>query len=123
MLGLLLAATLVSVGAMLLMYFAVGRSPRVAPSSTLVLRPSGDLPEAVPEVMLPIADGRALTVRGYVDLIRRAKHDGRIARLLVKPGALDSPFWARTQEIRDALLDFRRSGKPVYAFLEFGSDK
>jgi protease-4 len=121
--GLLLVATTLSVGAMTVMYLAVGRSPSVASSSTLILRPSGDLPELVPELVLPIADGQFLTVRGYVDVIRKAKHDRRVSRLLVKPGALESPFWAKAQEIRDALLDFRTSGKPVYAFLEYGGDR
>jgi protease IV len=58
-----------------------------------------------------------------VDVIRKAKHDRRVARLLVKPGGFESPFWAKIQEIRDALLDFKQSGKPVYAFLEYGGDK
>ena len=123
MFGLLLVATLISVGAMTLMYLAVGRSPAIGSSSTLILRPAGDLPELIPEVVLPIADGRDLTVRGYVDVIRKAKHDRRVARLLIKPGGLESPFWAKIQEIREALVDFRRSGKPVYAFLEYGGGK
>jgi len=121
--GLLMVATLVSMGAMTVMYLAVGRSPSVAASSTLILHPSGDLPELVPEVVLPIRDGQSLTVRGYVDVIRKAAHDRRVARLLIKPGALESPFWAKAQEIRDALLEFRNSGKPIYAFLEYGGDK
>src|SRR6185295_15575556 len=34
-----------------------------------------------------------------------------------------SPFWAKVQEIRDAVLDYRTSGKPVYAYLEYGGDR
>ncbi len=123
MLGLLLVATFISVAAMSLMYLALGRSPTIASSSTLVLRPSGDLPELIPEVVLPIGGGQHLTVRGYVDVIRKAKQDRRVARLLIKPGGLESPFWAKVQEVRDAIVDFRRSGKPVYAFLEYGGGK
>ena len=123
MLGLLLVATFISVAAMTLMYLALGRSPTIASSSTLVLRPSGDLPELIPEVILPIGGGQHLTVRGYVDVIRKAKQDRRVARLLIKPGGLESPFWAKVQEVRDAIVDFRRSGKPVYAFLEYGGGK
>ena len=108
---------------MTLMYLAMGRSPTIASSSTLVLRPSGDLPELIPEVVLPIGGGQHLTVRGYVDVIRKAKQDRRVARLLIKPGGLESPFWAKVQEVRDAIVDFRRSGKPVYAFLEYGGGK
>jgi protease IV len=122
-LGLLLVATFISVAAMTLMYLALGRSPTIASSSTLVLRPSGDLPELIPEVVLPIGGGQHLTVRGYVDVIRKAKQDRRVARLLIKPGGLGSPFWAKVQEVRDAIVDFRRSGKPVYAFLEYGGGK
>ena len=79
------------------MYLAVGRSPTIASSSTLVLRPSGDLPELIPEVVLPIGGGQHLTVRGYVDVIRKAKQDRRVARLLIKPGGLESPFWAKSR--------------------------
>jgi protease-4 len=121
--GVLVSATIVSLGAMTLMYVAVGRSPAIASSSTLVLRPAGDIPELVPDVVLPLRDGQLLTVRGYVDVIRKAKLDRRVASLLIKPGGFESPFWAKLQEIREALIDFRQSGKPVYAFLEYGGDK
>ena len=80
----------------------------------------GDLPETAPDVVLPVRRSHSLTVRGYVEVIRKAKHDRRVARLLIRPGGLDSPFWAKVQEIREAIVDFRQSGKPVYAFLEYG---
>jgi protease-4 len=121
--GLLLTATIISIVAMTAMYLLVGRRPSVAASSTLILRPGGEIPELIPDVVLPIGGGPSLTLRGYVDLIRKAKHDPRVARLLVKPGGFESPFWAKVQEIREALLDFKQSGKPVYAFLEYGGDK
>jgi protease-4 len=31
--------------------------------------------------------------------------------------------WAKADEIRDAVAEFRKSGKPIYAYMEFGSDK
>ena len=31
--------------------------------------------------------------------------------------------WGKAEEIRDAIADFRSSGKPVYAYLEFGINK
>ena len=33
------------------------------------------------------------------------------------------PFWGKVQELRDAILDFRKSGKTVVAFLEYGGDR
>lgn len=122
-LGLLVVASFISLGVMALLYVAFGRSPGVSEGSTLTLRPAGDLPEMVPDVVLPISNGHTLTVRGYVELIHKAKVDRRVARLLLKPGALDSPFWGKLQELREAILDFRESGKPVYAFLEQGGDR
>src|SRR5262249_17619960 len=35
----------------------------------------------------------------------------------------ESPYWGKVQEIRDAVLDFRKSGKPVYAYLQYGGDR
>src|SRR5258705_4753079 len=31
--------------------------------------------------------------------------------------------WAKAEELRDAIADFRTSGKPVYAYIEFGLNK
>jgi protease-4 len=42
---------------------------------------------------------------------------------VLRPGGFDSPFWAKLQELREALVDFRQSGKPVYALLEYGGDR
>ncbi len=43
--------------------------------------------------------------------------------MLLAPRALESPFWAKVQELREAVVDFKTSGKPVYAFLEYGGDR
>ena len=108
----MVAMVVASVG----LYFAVGQPPAVPAHATLVLRPGGDLPEVLPEVVFGDAE---LTVRGYVELIRKARVDPRINGILLRPGSLSSPFWARIQEVRDALKDFRASGKYVHAWLEY----
>ena len=116
-----MVATLLSVVAMLLLYAVVSQEPRVPSNATLVLSPSGDIPEVLPELLL---GGRGeLTVRGYVELIRKAKTDARIAGILLRPGGINSPFWAKVQELRDAIEDFKGSGKYVYAWLEYGGDR
>ena len=46
-----------------------------------------------------------------------------MSSLLLKPTGFESPYWAKVQEIRDAVLDFKKSGKPVYAYLEYGGDR
>ena len=119
--GFLLVATVISVGAMVLLYVVVAQEPSVPSHATLVLSPSGDLPEVLPDFAL--GRGDELTVRGYVELVRKAKGDSRIAGILLKPGGLNSPFWAKIQELRGALEDFKTSGKYVHAWLEYGGDR
>ena len=70
-----------------------------------------------------LGGGNELTVRGYVELIRKAKGDSRIAGILLKPGGINSPFWAKIQELRGAIEDFKTSGKYVHAWLEYGGDR
>ena len=118
--GFLVIATMVSVVAMLLLYVIVGQEPDVPERATLVLRPSGDIPEVLPQVILGDDE---LTVHAYVELIRKAKGDSRIKGILLRPGGLSSPFWAKLQEIRSALEDFRTSGKYVHAWLEYAGDR
>lgn len=119
--GFLLVATVLSLGAMLLLYAIVSQEPDVPSHGTLVLTPSGDLPEIVPDFAL--GAGNELTIRAYVELIRKAKNDSRIAGILLKPGALNSPFWGKVQELREAIKDFKTSGKYVDAWLEYGGDR
>ena len=120
MLVLLIVATLGSVAAMAMLYVMVGAEPAVPARATLVLSPSGDLPEVLPDVVFGAGE---LTVRQYVELIRKAKSDPRITGILLRPGGLSSPFWAKIQEVRDALTDFRASGKYVHAWLEYAGDR
>jgi len=116
----LLIATAVSVVGMLMLYVLMGQEPSVPNRATLVLRPSGDIPEVLPDVILGTDE---LTVRAYVELIRKAKGDSRIAGILLRPGGINSPFWAKLQEIRSAIDDFKTSGKYVHAWLEYAGDR
>jgi len=104
--------------------FGLGRSTRVPSVAALVLRPDGELPErASDDVVGQFVDRDAESLAGFVDALRRAKADSHITSVVLIPGELDSPYWGKVQELRDAILDFRRSGKPVTAFLEYGGDR
>ena len=106
------------------LYLLVGREPAVPSNSTLVLRVGGSLAEVAPNDVIGYLRGvRTPTVRSVVDNLRKAKVDARVRSVLLKPTGFESPFWAKVQEIRDAVLDFRKSGKPVYAYLEYGGDR
>src|SRR6266851_7762671 len=107
-----------------LLYLAFGREPSVPSNATLVLRVGGDLAEVAPNDVVGYLRGvKTPTVRSIVDDLRKAKVDARVRRVLLKPTGFESPFWGKVQEIRDAVLDFKKSGKPIYAYLEFGGDR
>jgi protease-4 len=118
------AAAFVSVAGLLLLYLAVSREPDVARQSTLVLKPSGQLHEVPPDdVFGAVLGADYATVRGFVENLRKAQRDPRITSVLLVPGTLELPFWAKVQELRDAVTEFRKSGKTVVAFLEYGGDR
>src|SRR5262249_26932072 len=106
------------------LYLLFAREPAVASDSTLVLKVGGDLSEVAPtNVVGYFRSTNAPTVRTYVESLRKAKVDARVSSVLPKPTRFDSPYWGKVQEIRDAIVDFKKSGKPVYAYLEYGGDR
>src|SRR4051812_33592381 len=118
------AAFFISIVGFGLLYLAFGREPNVPSNATLVLRVGGNLTETAPDDVVGYLRGvRTPTVRALVNSLRRAKVDTRIRAVLIKPTGFDSPFWGKVQEVRDAMLDFKTSGKPLYAYLEYGGDR
>src|SRR5438876_5961006 len=117
-------AVFLSMAGFALLYIAFARAPSVPADATLVLRVGGDLQEMAPADVVGYLRGvRTPTVRLFVESLRKAKVDTRIRAVLVKPTGFSSPFWGKVQEVRDAMLDFRKSGKPLYAYLEYGGDR
>jgi protease IV len=87
-----------------------------------------DLTEPLVDVPPPDPVGwlqarRRLSLRGVLERLRAASDDGRVRGLLATVGGRVGI--ARAQELRDAVREFRRSGKPAVAwaesFGEFGS--
>lgn len=115
----LLLAVAASAAAVTGLYFLVSRPPAVASDSVLVLRVPAGLTEHRQNPLLTPLVGAAPTVRSVVDSLRKAKVDDRIKGVVLKPQGPQA-YWGKVQEIRDAVLDFRESGKPIAAFLEFG---
>jgi protease-4 len=123
-LSLIALAVIVSIAGMALMFLAVSRGPSVPSSAALVLRPGGEMPETEPDDVLGQVLGRDVnSVRGFVDALRKARRDSRVRTVILMPSTLELPYWAKVQEMRDAIVDFRESGKKVTAFLEYGGDR
>ena len=116
-------ATLTAAGVVAAVIFFSTRTPPVPEKTVLTL----DLDRSVPETgsggLTPWSGlGRARPVLWEaVAAIERAAEDERVVGLVARVGASDMGL-ARTQELRDAVQAFRRSGKPAYAFAESFGD-
>jgi protease-4 len=98
--------------------------PNVANNSVLVLKVDGSLPDFAPED--PFASrifGREdRSLAQLLTQIKKAKADKRVSAILLDID-LTSAGWAKADEIRDAIANFRTTGKPIYAFMEYGTNK
>jgi len=114
----MIAAVIVSMTGVAVSYFLLTRGPAVQSDSVLWLRIPANLGEQAPDDVFGLFDQRD-TVGSVVTALRKAKVDDRVSAVVVVP-----PFapvlWGTVQEIRDAVIDFRESGKPIVAHLEFG---
>jgi len=99
------------------------RGPSIPKNAMLVLRVGGDLQETAPNDVVTFIRSRTPTVRSFVDTLRKAKVDSRVSAVLLEPVGFNSPYWAKVQELRDAVNDFKTSGKPVYAYLGAADDR
>jgi protease-4 len=94
------------------------RTPSVPSEATLVMRLGGSIPEIAPtEIPLPMFESQApSTVADIWHVLRKAESDSRVKALVLQPRGVGEG-WAKMQEIREMILRFRKSGKPVYAYL------
>jgi protease-4 len=116
-------AVVISLAGVALMFMAMSSGPSVPSAATLVLRPGGEIQEVVPDDVFGLLGRGTNTVRGFVEGLDKAKRDPRIKAVLLMPSGLSTPYWAKLQELRDAVIDFKKSRKTVIAFLEYGGDR
>ncbi len=123
LLGVLVGA-IVTVLGIFIVVLAVGRifaskQPTIAANSVLVLALDGNLPEAAPvDIPIPFLQSQsAPTVRDVWTSLREAATDNKIKALVIQPHGLLAG-WGKLQEVRQEILNFKKSGKPVYAFLQ-----
>src|SRR6185312_3542020 len=108
----------------LIVVFAIGRlfsskQVSIEGNSVLVLALSGELPEAAPvDIPIPFAQAQSVpTVRDIWTSLRQAASDNRIRAVVLQPNGLETG-WGKLQELRQEILTFKKSGKPVYAYLQ-----
>jgi protease-4 len=120
LLGLATGVVLVFLSFILLFFAALRfreRPPEIAGNSVLVMRLSGELPEK-PPVELPFlsSDRNSITVAHVWMALRKAAADPRIKAVVVEPENL-AIGWGKMEELRSDFEQFRKSGKPLFAYL------
>ncbi len=117
-LGLLFAGLAIVILVFAAVRFGGGRKPVVADNSTLVLHMEGDLPEQAPvDYGLPfLSQQQPLSIAENWQLLRNAAADPHIKAMVLEPRSL-SVGWAKLEELRGDIVNFKKSGKPVYAYL------
>ncbi|HVF21593.1 MAG TPA: signal peptide peptidase SppA [Pyrinomonadaceae bacterium] len=120
-LGVLLLVGIIGIAAI---WLALRKSePTIRDNSVLALRISGTLPDYSPDdPFKKIFGGPDQSLTGLIMQFKKAKVDNRIKAVLLDIN-MSGVGWGKAEEIRDAIADFRSSGKPVYAFVEFGLNK
>src|SRR6201988_5107271 len=122
--GILGALVLVAFIGIALIWAAFRKSePPIRDNSVLTLRVAGALPDYSPDDPFKrYFGGPDQSLSDLVMQFKKAKVDKRIKAILLDVN-LSGVGWGKAEEIRDAITDFRSSGKPVYAFIEFGLNK
>jgi protease-4 len=121
--GITLAVVLVAIIGIALLAESMSK-PKVADNSVLVLNVSGDLPDYSADDPTAQIFGfkQSQSFSNLLTQLRKAKVDSRISAVL-----LDVNFpgigWGKADELRAAIAEFKTSGKPVYAYMEMGSNK
>jgi len=121
-LTLFMAAVIVSSVTMVVVYFLLSRGPSVPRNATLVLRVPSVLTEVNAGGLLERFLGAPPTLRSIVDNLHKAAVDDRVSRVVLLPSG-GQALWGKIQEVRDAVIAFKSSGKPVLAYLEYGGDQ
>jgi protease-4 len=113
-----------AVGAVALVVRGGARAPMGWAGGTayLALDVQGGLPEQPSSTWSGLLEAPRPSLRGLVEGIDRAAADSRVQGLVLRVGSV-SAGWGRVQELRDALLRFRATGKPSWAHLEFAGNR
>ena len=121
LLGLLSGFVMAGLAAVILVFAlmrASDRRPTVPDGTVLVMRLEGAIPELAPvTIPQPWFESQAQsTVADLWLMLRQAAKDDHIKAILLEPRGLGAG-WAKLDELRAGLALFKKSGKPVYAYL------
>lgn len=100
-------------------FFEMAKPVAVKPNTYLEIPLSGSLEERpVSDFMMSyFYGGESLSLHDIWLNFRRAKADSKIKGIVLRLGPLGCD-WAKTNEIRNFVTDFRKSGKKVFAYIQ-----
>jgi protease-4 len=97
--------------------------PAIEGNSVLALQVAGSLPDYVsPDPLRKLFGNTDQSLSDLILQFKKAKVDNRI-KVIILDVHMAGAGWGKSEEIRDAIADFRSSGKPVYAYMEYATDK
>lgn len=107
-----------------LMFSSLFEGPApISRDSYLQLDIYGELPEREsPEPLSQIFAAQVPVMGELLQSIRKAKIDDNIKGLIIRPMGL-STGWAKIEELKQTIEDFKTSGKKVYVYLEVASNR
>src|ERR1700733_8638233 len=92
---------------------------RLPTKGVLVINASGEIEEQkAPDIFSALNGTTPIVLHDYLDAIDTAATDSHITGLVVRIGPLETG-WAKLEEIRTHLLNFRKSGKPSICYLGY----
>ncbi len=114
----LILATLVS-----FLYFELAKPVKVSPNTYLEIELGGALEERpMPDILTTFfMGGEPLSMHDIWLNFQKAKADRNIKGIILRIGLLQCD-WAKVNEIRDLVLDFKTTGKKTYAYIEEALD-
>src|SRR3984893_9974973 len=123
-LGIVLGLVLIVVVGIAIVVSAVrGNRPSIRDTSVLALKISGPMPDYVPDdPFRRLFGSQPQSLSSLLAQFRKAKVDKRISAVMLDID-MSEAGWAKSEEIRGAIEDFRLSGKPVYAYMETSLNK
>jgi protease-4 len=119
----LLFVLVVVIGIAILFSIFRHHEPIISNNSVLVLKVEGALPDYLPDTLSRRLSGsNEMSLTTLIEQLRKAKVDKRIGGVLLQIDLI-SAGWGKAEELRDAIADFRASGKPIYAYIEYATNK
>jgi protease-4 len=122
--GIVVLLVMIGIVGVVVLLMSMDNEPDIKDNSVLVLNVGGSLPDHRNEDPLAsrLFGGSSQSLSNFNEQLRKAKNDKRIGAVLLDINLLTTG-WGKADELREAIADYRAGGKPIYAFMEYATDK